>query len=64
MTLGDVEVHLLEDGRGGLPREVLFADVPGALLHPLQVARPDLGRGTDMDPEGAVTTRLPTAFAP
>jgi glyoxylase-like metal-dependent hydrolase (beta-lactamase superfamily II) len=28
MRFGDVEIHLLQDGRGGLPREVLFSDVP------------------------------------
>jgi glyoxylase-like metal-dependent hydrolase (beta-lactamase superfamily II) len=33
LSFGDVEVAVLEDGRGGLPREVLFSDVPTGELN-------------------------------
>lgn len=34
MRLGDVEVNVLQDGRGGLPREILFSDVPAGKHEP------------------------------
>lgn len=34
MRFGDVEINVLEDGRGRLPREVLFSDVPAGELEP------------------------------
>lgn len=30
----DVEINVLQDGRGGLPREILFSDVPAGELEP------------------------------
>jgi len=34
LRFGDVETHVLEDGRGALPREVLFSDVPAGEFEP------------------------------
>lgn len=48
---GHTPGHLAVEVQGTL----LF--VVDALLHPLQVECPELGRGTDADPETAVTTR-------
>jgi glyoxylase-like metal-dependent hydrolase (beta-lactamase superfamily II) len=42
MWFGDVEIRVLEDGRGGLPREVLFSEVPpGELDRVLGTEYPD-----------------------
>jgi glyoxylase-like metal-dependent hydrolase (beta-lactamase superfamily II) len=34
MRFGDVEINVLQDGRGRLPREILFSDVPAGELEP------------------------------